>query len=372
MSLHSTTLIVGASAAGYSCTMELSRGPNQRVVLIDQSPFMPYNVCRLTALIRNECAVENIHLPLSSTVEYHPATTLRAIDSTSQRVVVETTEGTRTIPYDRLVLALGTRATMPPFTRQTHCIPAIPFHTLSDAHLILSRVSLGSRIAVIGGGINGVELAAALCSRGVRVVLVERAAHCLPHLPPEVGLHVAHILEQRGSTVICGQAVDKLTPQGIHINGTEYLVDCAIVAAGVAPATDTIEFECQRTAQGEIITTEQGATSVANISASGDCAALRESGKVVRPTYRWGTAIAQGIALGRTLRGITQQPLRPPTTSTAQVGPLIITWSGSYHHDNFVEKIQSDKSMRWCWYDENRNVAGFVQMSMLGGTEVLV
>lgn len=372
MSLPSTTLIVGASAAGYSCAMELSRDPHQRVILIDQSPHMPYNVCRLAALIRKDCAVENIYLPLSNAIAYNPATTLRAIDSTNQRVSVETRTGTYNMPYDRLVLALGTRATIPPFTKQADCIPLIPFHTLSNALAILTQVSPTSRIAIIGGGINGVELAAALCSRGVSVLLIEHAAHCVPHLPPGVGLQVQQVLEQLGCTVICGQTVDTLTSRGIQIEGTEYPVECAIVATGVTPATTGIDFDGTYTAHGEILTTEQGATTRSNIYAVGDCAAQLVSGTIIRPTYRWGSAIIQGTTVGKMLRGIPDHSVRLPTTSTAQIGPLILTWSGRYHPELALEKIQSAKSIRWGWYTNDQEIAGFVQMGMLGGREVFV
>jgi len=114
------------------------------------------------------------------------------------------------------------------------------------------------------------------------------------------------------------------------------------------------------------------ATTISNIFAVGDCAARVSSGITIRPSCRWGAAIAQGIALGREFTGITHLPLRSPTTSTAQIGPFILTWSGSYPREMPLEKIQLDTSVKWCWHTNGGSVAGFVQMSMLGGTEVFV
>jgi 3-phenylpropionate/trans-cinnamate dioxygenase ferredoxin reductase subunit len=326
---------------------------------------MPYNVCRLTALIREECAIENIYLPLNGAVEYHPATTLRAIDSTNQRVTVEIRESTQSMAYDRLVLALGTHATMPQFKQQPNAIPAISFHTLSDALALLTKISPPSRIAIIGGGINGLELAAALLSRGMQIVLAEQAAHCLPHLPPDVGLQIAALLEKLGCTIICESTLDALTPQGIEINGSEYPVACAVITTGVAPATKSIGFEGRCTSQGEIITNSASTTSIPNIFAIGDCAAEERAETIIRPSYRWGSAVAQGILLGRRLRTGKQHTFKLSEISIADIGPLRLSWSGTYAPNIPVEKIQSDKTMKWCWYTKSGSMAGFVQMSML-------
>lgn len=186
--------------------------------------------------------------------------TLEAIvDDNGKEVVAE-----RILNYDKLVIAVGCTANdfNTPGARE-HCLfldnrrQAERIHTTLLNHYLHAQASNDPlarlRIAIIGAGATGVELAAelhhaatelehyglnAIKPQNLELTIVEGGERILPALPPRIGSAVHKQLEKMGITILTGQLVSNIDQNGLTTREGDYIaVDLSIWAAGIkAPA----------------------------------------------------------------------------------------------------------------------------------------
>jgi pyruvate/2-oxoglutarate dehydrogenase complex dihydrolipoamide dehydrogenase (E3) component len=174
---------------------------------------------------------------------------------------------------ERVILATGSR-------------PAIPDIEGLDTVAYLTNESVFSlecepkRLAVLGGGAIGCELAQAFARLGTRVSLIEAEPRLLPREEPEASAVVADALRADGVEVRTGTLVRRVEPLGPTHAARLYLgsgpfveVDRVLVAVGREPATEGLglaEVGVRRDGRGNIQTDDTLATSVRGIWAIGD------------------------------------------------------------------------------------------------------
>src|SRR5262249_16911202 len=104
-----------------------------------------------------------------------------AIDRTAR--TVSTSDGNE-LSYDRLVLATGSRAVLPPIKGLTHDDGSLParvagFRTLDDCRPMLALARGARRAGVLGGGLLGLEAARGLAARGLDVTVLHAVGHLM-------------------------------------------------------------------------------------------------------------------------------------------------------------------------------------------------
>ena len=222
--------------------------------------------------------------------------TLEAIiDDTGKEVVPA-----RTLNYDKLVIAVGSTANdfNTPGARE-HCLfldnrrQAERIHTTFLNHYLHAQASNDPlaklRIAIIGAGATGVELAAelhhaaielehyglnAIKPQNLELTIVEGSERILPALPPRIGSAVHKQLEKMGITILTGQLVSNIDQNGLTTREGDYIaVDLSIWAAGIkAPAfLSELGLETNRINQLTVYPTLQ-VIDDDHIYAMGDCA----------------------------------------------------------------------------------------------------
>lgn len=183
--------------------------------------------------------------------------------------------------YDKLVLATGSRALLPPIEGKELML------TLNSQQEYLaceSTLREAKRVMILGGGLIGTELAMDFCRAGKQVILVDNAASLLASLmPAEVSSRLQQRLNQMGVELLFNQRLESLsqTPQGIHAalsNGRIVTVDAVVAAIGLRPNVDLAQHAGLAVNRG-IQVNRQLQTSDANIYALGDCAEI--DGKVL-------------------------------------------------------------------------------------------
>lgn len=183
--------------------------------------------------------------------------------------------------YDKLVLATGSRALLPPIEGKELML------TLNSQQEYLaceSTLREAKRVIILGGGLIGTELAMDFCRAGKQVILVDNAASLLASLmPAEVSSRLQQRLNQMGVELLFNQRLESLsqTPQGIHAalsNGRIVTVDAVVAAIGLRPNVDLAQHAGLAVNRG-IQVNRQLQTSDANIYALGDCAEI--DGKVL-------------------------------------------------------------------------------------------
>jgi 3-phenylpropionate/trans-cinnamate dioxygenase ferredoxin reductase component len=173
-------------------------------------------------------------------------------------------------PYDALVVATGAAPVGLPGTgRQCY------LRTLDDALELRSALRPGTRLAIVGAGWIGAELATAAARRGCRVTVVEAApAPLAGAIGAQVGSRTVAWYEAAGVDLRLSQPVESVEPGGLALAGGQWLAaDRVVTAVGVRPETGWLAGSGLKLENG-VAVDEWLRTSVPGIYAAGDCAAF--------------------------------------------------------------------------------------------------
>src|SRR6476660_8545465 len=308
-----TFVIVGAGLAGASAAGTLrAEGFPGRIVLIGEEPERPYERPPLSKgylLGRQERDTAFLH-----DADWYPANGIDLVLGVRAAGIVPSTRtlllaGLDPVPYDKLLLATGSRVRMP-------LLPGFDAHgvhhlrTIAQADTLLAALRGQPNVLILGAGWIGLETAAAARAYGCRVTLVETDEWPLRRLlGDELGrffadLHRAHGVDLRLETTVreFGSIGDLLTDAVLDDN-TEVAADLAIVGIGVAPATELAEAAGLQVDNG-VVTDENLRTSHPDIWACGDVASAYHPllGRHIRVEH-WANAIHQGRAAARSMLG---------------------------------------------------------------------
>ena len=180
MSAGRRLVMIGNGMAGLACLDAiLQREPSWEATVFGDEPQLGYNRILLSTLLAGECEPDAL---ITHDAAWYPArgatlhsgVRVTAIDR-ARRVVCDDT-GRETL-YDRLLLATGSEATIPPIAEAGR--PGVHvFRTIDDTEAILAEARKAQRAVVIGGGLLGLECARGLARRRVDVTVV----HLMPWL----------------------------------------------------------------------------------------------------------------------------------------------------------------------------------------------
>lgn len=183
--------------------------------------------------------------------------------------------GTRPITADKMVVAVGTSAAKPDWTNVDgkHIL-------LSDD--ILNLPELPRSLAIIGGGVIGLEYGSIFATLGIRVTLIERDPRLLDFVDAELIDTLVYHLRQKRVTLRLNEEVTWMEQfddeRGPHVrirlvSGKQIVSDAALYSIGRTGATeslglDTVGLEADD--RGRLAVNETYQTSVDNIYAVGD------------------------------------------------------------------------------------------------------
>jgi 3-phenylpropionate/trans-cinnamate dioxygenase ferredoxin reductase subunit len=306
-----TLAIVGASLAGAEAAEGAREaGFDGRIVLIGDEPTPPYERPPLSkAVLRGEDEPESARV--------HPEGFYRDHDIelvTDQVVALEVDPGRLElrggpIDFDSAVLATGARP-------RRLAVPGADLagvhhlRTLDDAVRLRDAVRSAARVAVIGAGWIGSEVAASARQMGTPVVLVDPAPVPLQRvLGDEIGamfrgLHADHGVDLRLGRGLASLRGDGTVEELVLDDGTVEAADAVVVGIGVVPVVELAEPVIGLRVDDGIVVDQHLETSVPGIYAAGDVA------NAWHPHYRrhlrvehWANAQNQGATAGRNATG---------------------------------------------------------------------
>jgi nitrite reductase (NADH) large subunit len=186
---------------------------------------------------------------------------------------IETVSGTERF-YDVLLLATGARAALPPV--EGIASPGVfVLRTLDDANALVEHLGTHRRVAVLGGGLLGLEVARAVRGRGVEVVVIEYFDRLLPRqLDPAAAAILRAQLEKDGIAIRLGAVAKEILGvggvQGLRLeSGDRIEADTVVVAAGIVPEITVAREAGLRVGRG-IVVDDHMATSAPGVFAAGD------------------------------------------------------------------------------------------------------
>lgn len=295
-------VIVGAGECGTRAAFAAREaGYSGTVTLVGNEPHLPYERPPLSkpmdgaVQLKAICTAEALQ---ALGIRYLQGVAASQLDTAARSVKLSS--GT-TISYDRLLLATGARP------RGISCVGserALEFRMYSDADAIFARADKCSSVAIIGGGLIGMELAAVLRSKGMDVGIVEVAPKPLGRAVPTrfaESLHAKHV--KQGVKFHLGQAIREIADDAVVLaDGSVAPGEMVVTAIGVVPEVALAEAAGIATGNG-ILTDRFLCTTDPNVFAAGDCAAVSQlSGGHMR-FESWRNARAQGETAGRNMAG---------------------------------------------------------------------
>ncbi|MEV0760535.1 FAD-dependent oxidoreductase [Nocardia sp. NPDC050435] len=252
-------------------------------------------------------------------VDVRLGTEVRAIDRAAKTVTLP--DGS-TLGYDKLALATGSaprRLDLPgadgPNVRQ--------LRTIEDSDAILDLFGGASkigRLAVVGAGWIGLEVAAAARSAGVEVTVVESARlPLLGALGPEMGEFFAQLHRDNGVDLRLDAGVSEIGASGLRLaDGSSVDADAVLIAVGAAPNVGLAEAAGLEVDNGVLVDASL-ATADPDIVAVGDIAA-QDHPRLHRRirVEHWANALNQPAVAARTMLGESAEYDRLPYFFTDQ------------------------------------------------------
>jgi 3-phenylpropionate/trans-cinnamate dioxygenase ferredoxin reductase subunit len=274
-----TVLIVGASLAGLRSAQALRRaGFDGRVIVVGEEKRPPYDRPPLskevlagkweperTALLRPDDE------PLE--VDWRLGERATRLDLAAKQVTLAS--GAQ-IGFDGLVIATGAYArTLPTLQGK---VGVTTLRTLDDALALRAELERKPRVAVIGGGFIGAEVAATCRGRGLEVTMIEALPAPLERgLGRKMGSYLADIHREQGVSLHLGVGVARVLGgervEALELaDGTRVAADVVLVGIGAAPATQWLEGSGLELADGVVCDAACRTTRAPFVVAVGDVA----------------------------------------------------------------------------------------------------
>lgn len=280
-------VVIGGVAGGASAAARARRLNEQaEIIVLERGPFVSFANCGLPYHIGNIIKDrDDLVLQTPESLKRRLALDVRtlheavAIDPKKKEVTVRDLQAKRdyTIAYDKLILAPGAEAFVPPLpgidSPRVFTLKTIPDMDAIIAYLTKNPVR---HATVIGGGFIGIEAAENLRHRGLAVTLVEREKQVMPPLDAEMTAPLHQHLRFQGIDLRLGSQVSGIADAGGRLalqftEGAPVETDMIILSIGVRPESKLArEAGLTVNARGSIVVDRQMRSSDPHIFAVGD------------------------------------------------------------------------------------------------------
>jgi 3-phenylpropionate/trans-cinnamate dioxygenase ferredoxin reductase component len=299
-------VIVGASLAGLRAAQALrGAGHEGEVVVVGAEERLPYTRPPLSKeLLAGAHEAEQCALPSEKVdAEWRLGTRATGLDLGRREVVL----GDERLAYEKLVIATGARPRRWPGD-PIGLDGVFMLRDLDDALALRAAFAGRPRLAVVGAGFIGCEVAATARKLGLEVTLIDIAQQPMTALGPAVGERCVELHRAHGVDLRLGVGVDGFEGAGrieaVRLaDGTRVEADVAVVALGAIPNTDWLADSGLELQPGVVCDATLAARDAQDVFCAGDAAAWPHpmaDGALIRIEH-WTNAAEQGAAAARNL-----------------------------------------------------------------------
>ncbi|MFH1242899.1 MAG: FAD-dependent oxidoreductase [Pseudomonadota bacterium] len=337
-------VIIGAGAAGMAAAGAiLELDPKGLITVLSEEPGPPYFRPLIPFLISGQKVPSEIMLngrgafPANG-IELRLSSRVEGLNTQAQRVFLE---GGDEIPYDKVLLATGSRPLIPFGVKGAEAEGVFSLRTMADAEAIAQRAGSAGEVIMLGAGMLNLKAAIELAERGLDVTMVEQERQVLPRLMDgQGGALVREALSRLGIKAITGCTVTRIYSDASGVNGA--LLDngqelpCQLVCIGVGtrPNVEFLEGSGIQVDQG-VVADEFMACNIENVFTAGDVAATTDplTGKRI-VTGLWTNAVEMGRCAGKNMAGRpTSYPGSFAVLNASQVAHVSFVSMGVVHTD---------------------------------------
>jgi 3-phenylpropionate/trans-cinnamate dioxygenase ferredoxin reductase component len=330
----SRLVIVGASLAGLRAAQAARKaGFEGELVIVGAERHLPYTRPPLSKeLLAGEHPDDHVEFPCDTLdAEWRLGVGAAELDGERRRIVLS--DGTE-VAYDRLILATGSRPRRwPGAGAELEGVHVL--RTIEDSLALRAAFDRRPRVAIVGAGFIGCEVAQTARKAGLEVTVIDIAATPMLPLGPELGQWCAELHRSHGVDLRLGTGVAALVGTGrveaVELSGGERVAaDVVVVGLGALPNTEWLAGSGLQADPGLACDATLTATGDADVLGAGDIVSWPHplaDGEDVRVEH-WTVAAEQGQLAGR-------NALAPPDERKPYRTPPYF-WS-----DQYDVKIQS-------------------------------
>ncbi|MBJ7540939.1 MULTISPECIES: H2O-forming NADH oxidase [Streptococcus] len=334
----SKIVVIGANHAGTACikTMLTNYGSENEVVVFDQNSNISFLGCGMALWIGQQISgPEGLFYSNKEELEQLGAriymnSPVESIDY-EQKTVTALVDGKPHLEtYEKLIFATGSQPIIPPikgvalkegsqeFEAELENIQFVKLYQNAQDVIEKLKDKDISRVAVVGAGYIGVELAEAFQRKGKEVTLIDVANTCLAgYYDEDLSDIMAKNLETHGIKLAFGETVKEIVGktkvEKIITDKATYQTDMVILAVGFRPNTGLAGGKLELFKNGAFLVDKNQETSTQDVYAIGDCATIynnasRETDYIALASNAVRTGIvAAHNACGHKLEGIGVQ-----------------------------------------------------------------
>jgi 3-phenylpropionate/trans-cinnamate dioxygenase ferredoxin reductase subunit len=321
MTTDQTLVIVGASLAGAKAAEGArTAGFDGRVILVGDELEHPYERPPLSkAVLRGEATPETTRVHddgfyNAHDIELLTGRTVEVIDPERRQVHLD---GNEKVPFTAAVLATGAEPRRIDISGAE--LDGVHYlRKIGDADRLGDAIRDARRVAVIGAGWIGSEVAASARQMGADVVLIDPAPVPLHRvLGDEIGevfrrLHADNSVKLRLRTDVVELRGNDTVEQVVLRNGSVEAADVVVIGIGVTPRVELAAAAGLRVDNG-IVVDQHLQTSLPGVYAAGDVAsAWHARYKRHLRVEHWSNALNQGLTAGINAAGGTESYTRLP------------------------------------------------------------
>jgi NADPH-dependent 2,4-dienoyl-CoA reductase/sulfur reductase-like enzyme len=279
-------VIVGGVAAGTKAASRARRvDPRIEITVYQEEPEPSISECGLPYLLsgvveeREDLVARTSEQFAEKGIEVRVRHRVEKMDPENKRLSVRKLESGEAFEdtYDRLIIATGARAVLPPIPgADLDGVFKLRFLTDSDDVRRYIEERSPKKAVVVGGGYIGLEVAENLCRLEMEVSLVEAEDRVAVAYGPEVAERVEEHLKENGVRVYTGAKVEEFGGdgriRGVRFGDEEVEADLAIVGIGIEPCVELAEEAGAKIGDsGAIRVNEHMRTNLPDVWAAGDC-----------------------------------------------------------------------------------------------------
>uniref|UniRef100_UPI003D8EED5B NAD(P)/FAD-dependent oxidoreductase n=1 Tax=Gordonia sp. B7-2 TaxID=3420932 RepID=UPI003D8EED5B len=371
-----TIVIVGGGLAGAKAAEALrEKDFDGEIVLFGSEEHLPYERPPLSKEFLagsqklDDFTVHDGNWYRDNRIDVHPGTMIEEIDAAAHTVTLP--DGS-TLAYEKLLLATGSRSRH----LDLPGADADGVHYLrsyDDAVALSEAIDENMRVAIVGGGWIGLEVAASARNRGAQVAVAETAPQPLiGALGAEVGaifadLHRKHGVDLRTDVAVAEILVEDGRAVGIGLKGGDTIdADAVLVAAGAVPNIELAESAGLDIGDGGVLVSAGLRSSDPDIFAVGDIANAEHPvlGRRVR-TEHWANALNQPAVAVANMLGGSAEYTNLPYFFTDQYN-LGMEYSGLASGEHRVVLRGSPDSLEFLafWLDDEDHLRAGMQVNI--------
>lgn len=287
--------IVGAGHAGVSAAQEAIKY-NAEITIFSEEKFLPYYRPRITSIAFLHAGENDIFMHPKewyhdNKIKLVTGTKIVQINTSEKSLTSESGESYK---FDKIIITTGAKPIIPPFAKAL----ASPLWTMKDALIIRKKIPSIKNIAIVGGGVIGIESALRALDAGLNVSVIEKSPRLMiRNLSPKASSVLNNILTEKGINLLINTTIEKIQDKknGIEIktSSEKIFAELVLLSVGATPNTRITGLPEPNLERG-IEVDYQTKSCVSNLFAAGDAALFKN----IQFPYSALKASAQGKVAG--------------------------------------------------------------------------